>query len=291
MDETNELLIERRGNIGVLRFNRPERHNALSPQMLIQVHQALEAWARTDEVRAVVITGAGEKAFSSGYDIMAIPTDVTLEVAARIRDSNPLALALASVKDFPYPTIAMVNGHCFGGALNLALGCDLRIGADDIAVGMPAARLGVVYPCDGIAQFVQVLGMARAREVFFTARTYRGAEVRAMGLVDRLVPRSELEATTFRLAAESAGNAAGAERHQADPQPDRVLGAAFGRDASRNRSADGSRLPERGHQRSAAGVHREARPALRRALRSAAERLCSCGALGSRASRQPSSWD
>jgi enoyl-CoA hydratase/carnithine racemase len=207
MDETNALLTERRGNIGVLRFNRPERHNALSPQMLIQVHQALEAWARTEEVRAVVITGAGEKAFSSGYDIMAIPTDVTPEVAERIRDSNPLALALASVKDFPYPTIAMVNGHCFGGALNLALGCDLRIGADDIAVGMPAARLGVVYPCDGIAQFVQVLGMARAREVFFTARTYRGAEVRAMGLVDRLVPRSELEATTFRLAEEIAGNA------------------------------------------------------------------------------------
>ena len=207
MDETNELLSERRGNIGVLRLNRPARHNALSPQMLIQVHQALEAWARTDEVRAVVITGAGEKAFSSGYDIMAIPTDVTPEVAERIRDSNPLELALASVKDFPYPTIAMVNGHCFGGALNLALGCDLRIGADDIAVGMPAARLGVVYPCDGIAQFVQVLGMARARQVFFTAHTYRGAEVQAMGLVDRLLPRAELEATTFRLAEEIAGNA------------------------------------------------------------------------------------
>jgi enoyl-CoA hydratase/carnithine racemase len=111
------------------------------------------------------------------------------------------------VKNFPYPTIAMVNGHCFGAALNLALCCDLRIGADGIAVGMPPARLGVVYPPDGMAQFVHVLGMARAREVFFTARTYRGADAQAMGLVDRLVPASELEATTFEFAEEIAANA------------------------------------------------------------------------------------
>lgn len=207
MDEPSELLTERRGCIGVLRFNRPERRNALSPQMLMLVHEALEAWAREDEIRTVVITGAGDRAFSSGYDILAIPTDVSPETAQRLREHNPLELSLGSVKQFPYPTIAMVNGQCFGGALNLALCCDLRIGADDIAVGMPAARLGVVYPCDGIAQFAQVLGMARAREVFFTGRTYRGAEVQAMGLVDRLVPRAELEATTFALAEEIAANA------------------------------------------------------------------------------------
>lgn len=207
MNQDNELLSETRGNIGVLRFNRPERHNALSPQLLLRLHEMLESWARADVIRTVVITGAGDKAFSSGYDILAIPTDVTPEMTERIPHHNPLDLALASVKNFPYPTIAMLNGHCFGGALNLALCCDLRIGADDIAVGMPATRLGVVYPCDGIAQFVQVLGMARAREVFFAARTYRGAEVRAMGLVDRLVPRSELERATFALAEEIVGNA------------------------------------------------------------------------------------
>lgn len=207
MDETKELLTEKRGSIGILRFNRPERRNALSPQLLIRLHETLEAWGQENEIRSVVITGAGEKAFSSGYDILAIPTAVTPEMAQRIHESNPLELALASVKNFPYPTIAMVNGHCFGGALNLALCCDIRIGADDIAVGMPAARLGVVYPCDGVAQFVQVLGLARAREVFFGARTYRGAAVQAMGLVDRLVPRSELEATTYSLAEEIAGNA------------------------------------------------------------------------------------
>jgi enoyl-CoA hydratase/carnithine racemase len=207
MDETNELLTEKRGSIGILRFNRPERRNALSPQLLNQVHQTLQTWGRENEIRAVVITGAGDKAFSSGYDILAIPTDPTPEMAQQISVESPLDLALRSVTDFPYPTIAMVNGQCFGGALNLALCCDIRIGADDIAVGMPAARLGIVYSCDGIAQFVQVLGLARARQVLLSARTYKGAEVQAMGLVDLLVPRSELEETTFRMAEEIAGNA------------------------------------------------------------------------------------
>jgi enoyl-CoA hydratase/carnithine racemase len=207
MEEAHQLLTETRGRIGILTLNRPERRNALSPRLLIALHEQIEAWSSKDEIRTVVITGGGEKVFSSGYDIVAIPTDVTPETLNRLRDRNPLQLALESVKQFPYPTIAMLNGHCFGGAVHLALCCDLRTGADDIAVGMPPARLGIVYPHEGIAQLVQVVGMARAREVLFTGRSYRGEELRASGLVDRLVPRSELAATTFALAEEIAGNA------------------------------------------------------------------------------------
>ena len=207
MEEANQLLTETRGHIGILTLNRPERRNALSPRLLIALHEQIEAWSRKDEIRIVVITGAGEKAFSSGYDIVAIPTDLTPETASRLRDRNPLQLALESVKQFPYPTIAMLNGHCFGGAVHLALCCDLRTGADDIAVGMPPARLGVVYPHEGIAQLVQVVGMARAREVLFTGKSYRGEELRSSGLVDRLVPRSELAATSYALAEEIAANA------------------------------------------------------------------------------------
>jgi enoyl-CoA hydratase/carnithine racemase len=207
MSEETTLLSEQRGHVGVITFNRPERRNALSPAMLIGLHETLGRWSSAGEVRAVVITGAGDKAFSAGYDIRAIPTDLTPETARRLRDSNPLELGLSSVKHFPYPTIAMLNGHCFGGALNLALCCDLRVAVDDVAIGMPPARLGVVYPPDGIAQFASVLGMARARELFFTGRTYRGAEVREMGLVERLVPRAELETTAFALAEEIAANA------------------------------------------------------------------------------------
>lgn len=175
--------------------------------MLLGLHDLLEGWAKDADVRAVVFTGAGEKAFSSGFDIGAIPTDPDPHLARRLREENPLGLALASVKSFPFPTLAMLNGPCFGAALHLALCCDLRLAADDAAVGMPPARLGLVYPADGIAQFASVLGMARARELFFTGRTYRGAELMEMGLVGRLVARAELQRTTFALAEEIAANA------------------------------------------------------------------------------------
>lgn len=207
MSEPDILLSERRDRVGIVTFNRPDRRNALSPALLLRLHETLDTWAREDEIRVVVVTGSGQKAFSSGYEISEIPTDLSPELARRLRDSNPLQLGLSSLKRFPYPTIAMLNGHCFGGALHLALCCDLRVGADDIAIGMPAARLGLVYAPEGIAQFAHVLGMARAREVFFTARTYRGSAAQAMGLVDRLVPRAELEKTTFGLAEEIAANA------------------------------------------------------------------------------------
>ncbi|MDJ0850908.1 MAG: enoyl-CoA hydratase-related protein [Myxococcota bacterium] len=207
MSDPRELLSEQRGDVGVITFNRPERRNALTPTMLLELHDLLGGWAKEGDVRAVVFTGAGGKSFSSGFDIGAIPTDPDPETARRLRAENPLELGLTSVKRFPYPTIAMLGGHCFGAALNLAVCCDLRVGADDVVVGMPPARLGVVYPADGIAQFAHVLGMARARELFFTGRTYRGAEVQELGLVGRLVPRAELEATTFALAEEIAANA------------------------------------------------------------------------------------
>ncbi len=203
----SELLSERRGHVGVVTFNRPVRRNALTPAMLFGLHDVLEKWAKSGEVRAVVFTGAGEKAFSSGFDIGSIPTDPDPDLSRRLREENPLDVGLQSVKRYPFPTIAMLGGHCFGAALNLAICCDLRVGADDIAVGMPPARLGIVYPADGIAQFASVLGMARAREVFFTGRTYRGEEAREIGLVGRLVPRADLEATTFSLAEQIASNA------------------------------------------------------------------------------------
>jgi enoyl-CoA hydratase/carnithine racemase len=204
------LVVETRGRVGVAVLNRPASRNALSPQLLLALHAALEEWKQRDEVRVVVITGAGDKAFCSGFDIGAIPTGGPPTAPAGGADS--LQLALSATKEFPYPTIAMVNGYCFGAGLNLALCCDLRVGVDDIAAGMPPARLGVVYPVEGLAQFVRVLGTARARELFFTARTYRGADALAMGLVDRLVPRAELAHTTFALAEEIAANAPAALR-------------------------------------------------------------------------------
>ena len=203
------LLSEIRGAVGLLTFNRPERRNALSPQLLDELCGVLADWASDGAVRAVVITGAGDQAFSAGYDIRAIET-VGPAGQSRAADGprgTPFERALAAVRDFPYPTIAMINGHCFGGALHLALCCDLRIAADHISMGMPPAKLGVVYGAEGLWQFLQVLGSARTRELLFTGRAYRGAELRRLGIVEHWVEAAELASTAFALAEEISRNA------------------------------------------------------------------------------------
>ena len=167
----DDVLLETiHGYIGTLTFNRPERRNALSPELLIMLYQALERWAKEEKVRAVVISGGDGKAFCSGFDIAQIPTDISPEMEALLKDNNPLELALSALKNFPYPTIAMWNGYCFGAGLNLSMCCDIRITADDIKIGMPPVKLGVVYHHEGLIQFIQAIGMAATREIFFTGR-------------------------------------------------------------------------------------------------------------------------
>lgn len=203
----NELIAQVEDGIGRLTLNRPERRNALSPDLLVQIHLQLEAWRREDAVRAVVVTGSGDRAFSSGYDISAIPTHVTEELKQVLKEHNPLELALSGVREFPCPTIAMVNGYVFGAGLNLAMCCDIRVAADHVKAGMPPAKLGLVYHPEGLRQFVEVLGMPRTRELFLTGKTYQGAEVLEMGLADHLVPAPQLEGTVAALAREIASNA------------------------------------------------------------------------------------
>lgn len=207
MTERDVLLRQRKGNIGTLVLNRPEKNNSLSVDLLWELHQALNEWSADDTIRALVITGFGDKAFSSGFDILSIPTNLTPEMEEVLKKHNPLELAFNSIKNYPYPVIAMLNGHAFGAGFNLAICCDIRIAADDIRMGMPPARLGLVYHPEGIKQFVEALGMARTREIFFTAKTYGPQEIRDMGLVHHLVPRAELASTTYSLAEEIASNA------------------------------------------------------------------------------------
>lgn len=207
MEQSQDLLKEIKGNVGTLTFNRPERRNSITPDMLVQIHLTLKEWAEQGTVRAVVVTGGEGKAFSSGYDILSIPTEVTEETKEVLKASNPLELGLHSLKNFPYPTIAMLNGYAFGAGLNTCMCCDIRIAADDVKAGMPPAKLGLVYHPEGLKQFIHVLGMARTREIFFGARNYQGQALLDMGLVDHLVPRSELAETAYGMAEEIAGNA------------------------------------------------------------------------------------
>ena len=202
-----QLLVEKNGSVLTLVLNRPEKRNALTPDMLILLHEALAQAAEDDAVRVIVITGQGDKAFSSGYDVAAIPTRVSPELQALLDKKSPFELALDSIINFPYPVIAMLNGYAFGGACDLAVTCDLRIAADDIQMGMVPARLGMVYFPDGIQRFIRTIGWPNTKEMFFTARRYKGEALKAMGLVNALVPREDLETFTYKMAADIAQNA------------------------------------------------------------------------------------
>jgi enoyl-CoA hydratase len=201
------LLIEKKDRVATLILNRPEKRNSLSPELLIRLHQTLEALKQEEAVRVVVLRGTGDKAFCAGYDIAAIPAGVSPEMQAKLKYRNPLDLAVDSLIHFPYPVIALLNGDAFGAGCDLALCCDVRFAAEDIRMGMPPARLGLVYPPAGLIRFAQTIGLANARELFFTGRFYPALRAKEMGLIHYLLPRAELESFTYGMAEEMAANA------------------------------------------------------------------------------------
>ncbi len=205
--ENNELIVEKKGYIATLSINRPEKRNALSPDLLIKIYQVLDEFSKGDDVRTVIIRGAGDKSFSSGYDITAIPTKASADVLLNMKVENPLDLALTTIKNFPYPTIAMFNGYVYGAGFNLSICCDIRIAADDIKMCMPPAKLGAVYHAAGVQQFIEAYGISLTKEIFFTARTYKGKELVERGLVDYLVPKEDLESFTYEYAEQIIKNA------------------------------------------------------------------------------------
>ncbi len=207
MELPDQLLTEESGNILTLTLNRPKKRNALTPEMLVRVYEELRFQVSKDRVRVVILRGAGDRAFSSGYDISAIPTGVSPEVERLLQNKSPFELAVESIVNFPYPVIAMLNGFAFGGACDLAVACDLRIAADHVQMGMVPARLGMVYFPEGLQRFVRTIGLSRTKEMFFTARSYKTNRLKEMGLVDHVVPQDELASVTHTLAKEIADNA------------------------------------------------------------------------------------
>jgi enoyl-CoA hydratase len=205
--ENEILLVHRKGHVCTLVLNRPEKRNALSPDLLIKLYQTLQELSEDDTIRAVIIRGAGDRVFSSGYDITAIPTSLAPNVKKLIKDQNPFELALDRIVNYPYPVIAMLNGYAFGGGCDLAVSCDIRVGADDIRMAMVPVKLGMAYAPSGLQRFIRTIGLSRTKEIFFTGRLYDAPRLKEMGLVDYLIPRAELESFTMDLAEEIAGNA------------------------------------------------------------------------------------
>jgi enoyl-CoA hydratase/carnithine racemase len=193
---------EDRGLVRVLVIENPPKRNALDFRALEQLEEAC-ARAAADGVRCLVLRGAGEEAFSSGFDIdeMALTSgrgDRPDEAVERTAD------ALAAV---PCPTVAFLNGFAFGGGFELAVTCDLRVARAGVKLAMTPAKLGVVYPEGGLRRFADLVGAARARELFFVGRAIDAETALAWGLVNRVAPAANAEADALALADEIAANA------------------------------------------------------------------------------------
>ena len=194
------------GRIGWLVFNRPERRNALNRDMWAAIPKALGALDGLENVRAIVIRGAGEEAFASGADISEFAENRNDAEAAMVYEALNGA-AFAAIRATSKPVIAMIHGFCFGGGLAIALACDLRIASDKALFSLPPARLGLAYPLDGLADLLSVVPLAIAKDMIFTARRMDAGEAKAVGLVNRVTSSDELENTIQDLCVEIAAGA------------------------------------------------------------------------------------
>ena len=176
-----------------IRFNNPARHNALSVDMWEAVPPLLKLAQDDDRVRLVVFSGAGGKAFVSGADISQFE-DMRAARAAVAHYEAMAETTLMGIHDFPKPTLACIRGWCFGGGVNVAISCDIRIAAADAVFSIPAGRLGLGYRYSAMKNLVDLVGPGVAKDLFFTARRIDAAEARAVGLITRLSPSEQLDA-------------------------------------------------------------------------------------------------
>ncbi|MGH7851263.1 MAG: enoyl-CoA hydratase/isomerase family protein [Thermodesulfobacteriota bacterium] len=204
MPDKNELIVEEEGSVCRIVFNRPDKRNLLTPGMLLGLESALERLRDEDRTRCVIIRGAGDKAFSSGYDIGSIGKD---DMVRNHSGDNPLPKAIKSIENFPYPVIAMMNGHAFGAGLEIAATCDIRIAAKDTLFGMPPAKLGVIYSYRGVRRFLNLIGPGYTKELFLTGRPIGAERAERIGLINFSVPGSELEKFTNDMVGEITENA------------------------------------------------------------------------------------
>jgi enoyl-CoA hydratase/carnithine racemase len=189
---TDKIISRRDGGTGHVVFNNPEKRNAVSLDMWQAVDEALEGFADDDDIRVVVLSGAGDKAFVSGADISKF-ADERSGAEAVAHYNATTARIYGKLHAFAKPTIAQITGSCVGGGVALAVCCDLRICGESSRFAIPAAKLGLGYGFAGLERLVNLIGPAFAKEMFFTARLFSAAEAYEMGLVNRVVPDERVE--------------------------------------------------------------------------------------------------
>jgi len=186
------LQIQKDGAIGWLTFSNPAKLNAMTFAMWQGLPAAIAAFEADPAIRVVVLRGAGTKAFVSGADISEFEEKRGTADAVEAYNAAGDA-ASAAIEACGKPTLAMIHGYCIGGGLGLALTCDLRFADEDASFAIPAAKLGLGYRYDGIERLVRVVGPSHAKDILYSARRLPVAEARAMGLVNAVLPATELE--------------------------------------------------------------------------------------------------
>ena len=188
----DRLLVEIAGGIATLTLNRPEKLNAFDRALCEELVAALEMLATSEQVRVIMVTGAG-RAFCAGADLTVLSQDGVALVAA----GKQVALTIRSA---PKPVLAVVNGAAAGGGANLALSCDYRLASDQASIGQVFHKLGLAPDWGGMFHLPRLVGPAKALELIWSARMVGAAEAAALGLFDRVVPHAELHAEAHRLA-------------------------------------------------------------------------------------------
>ena len=198
---TGKLLLDHPAEgVARLTIDNPERRGALDHEIL----DALADHARTLEARCLVIRGSGP-VFSAGYDIGNLEGQSFEESAERLV-AHPFQAALEALEAYEYPVLAQLNGHAIGGGLELALTADIRLAARGVKLGMPPAKLGLIYSHTGLLKFLQACGPANTAELFYVGRTVDAERAERMGLVNEVVEPGELDERVLDLASEIAAN-------------------------------------------------------------------------------------
>jgi enoyl-CoA hydratase/carnithine racemase len=188
---------EDRGAVRHVVLNRPEKRNAFNQELVLAVGDALREAADDPEVRCVVLRGAGPL-FSSGMDLGSLAA--LADAPEQLRPFRRACIeAWNTAEEMTKPVVCQIHGACIGGAMELALACDLRVIAADAMVGMPEAAIGLIPDVGGSSRLPQVVGLGRAKELIMTGRLISGEEAERIGLANRVAPAEELEAATERL--------------------------------------------------------------------------------------------
>ena len=203
---SDKMIARKEGMIGRIIFNNPERHNAVSLEMWQSASAMLADFLADDEVRVIVLSGAGGKAFVSGADISKFDSERATHEAVLTYNAKT-AEVYSGIHQAPKPTIALIQGHCIGGGLGLAVACDLRFCTGRSKFGLPAAKLGLGYPYAGLKRLSDIVGPGFAKEITYTGAIYDATAAKEMRLVNRILPDDELEEFVLEQARTIAGNA------------------------------------------------------------------------------------